>query len=132
MAKRKLKKKGKKGKKILKKKKVVRTKVQKAKKATSKKKPAKKAKKRAVREGQFIGKVTHYFPQVNAAVVVLKKGNLKIGDQVLIKGHTTHFYEQITSMQIDRAPITEATKGDEIGLQVKERVREHDEVYKIN
>ncbi|MBI4388395.1 MAG: hypothetical protein HY582_05075 [Candidatus Omnitrophica bacterium] len=79
-----------------------------------------------------MGKVTHYFPHVEAAVVVLKKGGLKVGDSILIKGHTTKFKQSITSMQIDRTPITEAKKGDEIGLQVSERVREHDQVFKLN
>ena len=85
----------------------------------------------AVPKGQLIGKITHYFPHVNAAVLVVKKGNLKIGDSVLVKGHTTQFKQRIESMQIDRVPIVEAKKGDEIGLLVGERVREHDVVYKI-
>ncbi len=127
-------------------------KTKKVKKPTSKKKPAKKLKTKAKKvskkrikaakkktapkkekmEGQLIGKISHFFPHVNAAVLTIKKGGLKIGDQILIKGHTTKFYEQILSMEIDRQPITEAKKGDEIGLQVKERVRIHDGVYKLN
>ena len=72
-----------------------------------------------------IGVVTHYFPKVNAAVVKLKKP-LSLGDQVVIKGKTTQFEQKIESMQIDHAALARAKKGDEIGLQVKERVREHD------
>jgi hypothetical protein len=33
-------------------------------------------------------------------------------------------------MQIDRVPINTAKKGDEIGLLVNSRVRQHDVVYK--
>ena len=103
-------------------------------KTTSRKKVKKVIRKKAKveTEGQFVGKVTHYFPHVQAAVVELKKGNLKIGDSILIKGHTTYLKQTINSMQIDRASITEAKKGDEIGLQVTERVREHDKVFKLN
>lgn len=72
-----------------------------------------------------IGAVTHYFPKVNAAVVKLKRP-LAIGDTVVIKGSTTKFEQKIESMQIDHVPIMKAKKGDEIGLQVKDRVREHD------
>jgi hypothetical protein len=76
-----------------------------------------------------IGDVTHYFPHVRAAVIKLTTG-LAIGDAIKIKGHTTDFVQKITSMQIDRVPITQAKKGDEIGLQVNSRVRKKDLVFK--
>lgn len=78
-----------------------------------------------------IGKVTHYFPHVNAAVVKLKLP-LKIGDTIHIKGHTTDIIETVTSIQINRTPITAAKKGDEIGLLVASRVRAGDKVYKAS
>lgn len=81
-------------------------------------------------EGITIGAITHYFPHVNAAVIKLKS-SLKIGDIIRIKGHTTDFQETITSMQINRVPITEAKSGDEIGLLVNSRVRAGDTVYKV-
>lgn len=90
-------------------------------------KPKPSAKKRS--ESGVIGKVTHYFPHVNAAVIKLKTP-LGIGDTIRIKGHTTDIKETVTSMQIDRAPITVAKKGDEIGLLVSSRVRAGDKVYK--
>ena len=110
------------------------------KKKRSKKKVSRASRKKAVKarpkpqkeKGQLIGSITHYFPHVEAAVLVVKQGTLKNGDTILIKGHTTRFEEIVESMQIDRAPIAEAKKGDEIGLRVRERVREHDQVYKIN
>ena len=102
--------------------------ISKAKKKTGKKKKIA-SKGPAKPKGQLIGKITHYFPHVQAAVVVLSRP-LKIGDLILVKGHTTQFEQTVTSMQIDHAPISEAKKGDEIGMQVTQRVREHDEVYK--
>lgn len=78
-----------------------------------------------------IGKVTHYFPHVNAAAVKLLKDGLKVGDSIYIKGHTTDFKETITSIQLDRAPLQEGRKGQEIGLLVKSRVRIGDSVYRI-
>ena len=77
-----------------------------------------------------IGVITHYFPKVRAAVVKLK-GPLSIGDTVKIKGHTTDFKQNVTSIQIDRVPISSAKKGQEIGLLVDSRVRRNDAVYKI-
>ena len=75
--------------------------------------------------GKVLGIVTHYFPQVQAAVIKLKKP-LAVGDSICIKGTTTDIEQRVESMQIDRVPIQKAKKGDEIGLQVIERVREHD------
>jgi len=96
-----------------------------------KKRPA--AKKRALAKKlkeKVIGIVTHYFPKVRAAVVKLKVP-LSIGDMVKIKGHTTEFKQKVTSLQIDRVPINTAKRGDEIGLLVDSRVRQHDVVYKV-
>ena len=91
-----------------------------------------KAKAKAGRmKAAIIGKITHYFPHVNAAVVKLK-APLKIGDTIHIKGHTTDIKETVTSMQINRAPITVAKKGDEICLLVASRVRAGDKVYKAS
>jgi putative protease len=77
-----------------------------------------------------IGQITHYFPKVRAAVIKLK-APLTIGDRVKIKGHTTDFQQAVNSMQIDRVPINQAKKGQEIGLLVDSRVRQHDRVYKV-
>lgn len=91
------------------------------------KSPVKKA---AKKEGNLIGTVTHYFPHVQAAVIKLK-GPLATGDTVKIKGHTTDLTQAVTSMQIDRVVISNAKKGDEIGLQVSSRVRQGDKTYKL-
>lgn len=94
-------------------------------------KPAAKAKKPGIKKpkGKAIGLVTHYFPKVRAAVIKLK-APLTTGDAVKIKGHTTDFQQVVSSMQIDRVPIDQAKKGQEIGLLVNSRVRQHDLVYK--
>lgn len=115
------------------KKKVVKRKIVKkkpAKKRVIKRKPAKKkiVSPKKIKE-KIIGTITHYFPHVRAAVVKLK-APLKTGDVVKIKGHTTDFKQTVTSIQIDRTPITEAKKGQEIGLLVEGRVRQHDLVCK--
>ncbi|MDP3791364.1 MAG: hypothetical protein Q8R38_04925 [Candidatus Omnitrophota bacterium] len=78
-----------------------------------------------------IGEVTHYFPHVKAAAVMLLKDGLKVGDNVYIKGHTTDFKEAVKSIQLDHAKIQEGMKGQEIGLLVKSRVRQGDSVYRI-
>lgn len=77
----------------------------------------------------IVGVVTHYFPKVRAAVIKLK-APLAIGGVVKIKGHTTDFTQNVTSLQIDHVPVNQTKKGQEIGLLVDSRVRQHDIVYK--
>ena len=46
-------------------------------------------------------------------------------------GHTTEFESTVHSMQIEHKSVTEAKKGDSVGVKVSEKVREGDKVYKI-
>ena len=114
-------------KKTIRKKRVVR-------KPTLKKRPLKKktSAKKAPRVGKakdVIGIVTHYFPKVRAAVIKLK-APLSAGQTIKVKGHTTEFTQTITSMQIDHVTVSAAKKGQEIGVLVDSRVRQHDVVCK--
>lgn len=104
----------------------------KAKKAKTKVKPkAKKVKKAAkpkVKKEKLLGKIDHYFDEIQvAAIKVLSP--IKVGDVVHIKGHTTDFEQIITSMQIEHEQVMKAKKGDDIGMKVKEYVRDNDGVY---
>lgn len=74
--------------------------------------------------------VTHYFPKVNVAVLKIKAGSIRIGDELQFKGHTTDFKQAVTSMQIDHQPVLIAKKGDDFGVQVMTRVRAGDLVFK--
>ena len=80
-------------------------------------------------EEKEIGTVFAYFSKVSVAAVKLK-GSLKKGDKVHIKGHTTDFEQEVTSMQVDKKEVESAKKGDEIGIKVDDRVRPNDKVYK--
>lgn len=104
-----------------------------ARKAVKKKAPSRKksppAQKTHRPAKETYGVVTHYFPKVRAAVVKLSRP-LSAGDEVRIKGHTTDFKQKIASIQIDHVAVTTARKGDEIGIRVSSRCREHDLVLK--
>ena len=106
-------------------------KAKKAKKVTKKKKVSKKSIIPPGASLEEIGIVSHYFPKVDAAVLKLTKGDLSMGDTIIIKGHTTEFKEKVDSLQLDHVPISNASTGQEIGLRVKSKVREHDVVYKL-
>jgi len=79
-----------------------------------------------------IGFVTHFFNHINVAVLQIINGELKIGDTIHIVGAHTDFTQTVDSMEIDRKPIKTAKPGDDIGIKVKNKVREHDVVYKKN
>jgi len=78
-----------------------------------------------------IGEVTHYFNKIGVAAIKIISGQLKKGDIIHIKGHTTDFTEEIDSMQIEHQPVEVANTGDEIGIKVDNVVREGDEVFKV-
>jgi putative protease len=78
-----------------------------------------------------IGIVEHFFTNVNVAAVRVTNGELKIGDIIHFVGSTTDFKQKIDSMQIDRKSVEIVKSGDDVGIKVKDRVREHDIVYKI-
>lgn len=80
---------------------------------------------------QKVGSVLHYFDQVRVAALKIEKGSLKVGDSIHIKGHTTDFTQKVESMQTEHKAIKEAKKGDDVGIKVKDRVREQDDVFKV-
>jgi len=77
-----------------------------------------------------IGKVSGYFSHVGVAAIKLSD-KLKVGDKIHIKGHTTDFEQGTESMQIKNKKVTEAKKGDHVGVKVKEKVRPNDTVFLV-
>ena len=78
-----------------------------------------------------IGVVTHYWNHLHVAGVKIDNGELKVGDTIHVKGHTSDFTQQVESMRIEEETIEVARAGDDIGLAVVEHAREHDEVFKV-
>jgi translation elongation factor EF-1alpha len=79
---------------------------------------------------ELIGKITHYFSKIEVGIVELSK-ELKTGDTIHIKGSSTDFEQKVDSIQIEHEQVDKAKKGDVVGLKVKEKVREGDEVFKV-
>ena len=78
-----------------------------------------------------VGVVVKFFSKPSVAAIDITKGSVKKGDTLMYKGHTTDFTEEVASIEIDNQSVDEAKVGDMIGIQVKERVREKDRVYKV-
>lgn len=79
----------------------------------------------------LIGSVTHFFKGPSVAVVKVTEGEVAVGDEIHFVGHTTDFTERVTSMEVDHKKVERATVGDEIAIQVVDRARPHDQVYKV-
>ncbi len=78
----------------------------------------------------FVGTVSHYFAQPQVGAVKLE-AELRVGDLLHIRGRTTEFEQTVNSMQIEHEPVETADPGSEVGIQVLERVRAGDQVYKV-
>ena len=81
---------------------------------------------------QEIGYVSKYFGQISVAAIEITAGKLSVGDTIHIKGHTTDLKEEIKSMQIDHDAVESAKKGDSIGVQVSDKTRRKDKVFKLS
>jgi putative protease len=77
-----------------------------------------------------VGKVNDFFARPVVAGIEMS-GSLKVGDKIHIKGHTTDIEIVIASMQINNQNVTEAKKGDAVGIKVPDRVRPGDTIYKV-
>ena len=81
-------------------------------------------------EEKPIGEVTHYFSNIEVAVIKLS-ASLAEGDKIRIAGgEDTDFEQEVKSMETDHKKVKKAKKGAEIGLKVKDKVREGYKVYK--
>lgn len=81
-------------------------------------------------EEVFVGTVTHYFAQPHVGAVKLE-AELRVGDLLHFLGRTTEFEQTLSSMQIDHESVEQAGPGSEVGIEVLERVRQGDQIFKI-
>ncbi len=79
----------------------------------------------------LVGVVDHWFGKIKVAGVEITADQLSAGDTIRFAGSTTDFETVIDSMQIDHESVLNASKGDQVGMKVPERVRVGDLVYRI-
>ncbi len=79
---------------------------------------------------EVVGEVMDFFARPVVAGIDMT-GKLKVGDKIHIQGHTTDMELVVESMQVDNVDVTEAKKGDQVGIKVPDRVRRGDAVYKV-
>ncbi|HKZ89102.1 MAG TPA: translation elongation factor-like protein [Thermoplasmata archaeon] len=78
-----------------------------------------------------VGEVFHYFAKIGVAAIRLTDGDLAVGDTIQVQGPSTNVTDRVETMQIEHATVAKASRGQEVGVRVKDRVREKDLVYKV-
>lgn len=77
-----------------------------------------------------VGVVTHYFDRIAVAVIDLH-GDLAVGDWIAFaRGEELLFEQEVASMQIEHQNITSAQPGDNIAVQVNQKLKVGVDVYK--
>lgn len=79
---------------------------------------------------EAVGVITHYYSHLGVAIVQVNKGELRTGDTIHIKGHTTDLTQTIESMEYEHQHVDAASAGMSVGIRVKDHAREHDIVYR--
>ncbi len=80
---------------------------------------------------KLIGKITHYFSNIEVAVIKLS-APLKVRETIrVVGGQETDFEQKVSSMQIDHKEVKSAKKGDSVGMKIDEKVHEGYKVFKI-
>ena len=80
------------------------------------------------KEEKPIGEVTHYYGKIGVAIVRFSK-TVPQGTKVRFRGATTDFEQVIDSIELDHKKVSEAPKNKEVGIKVKEKVREGDKIF---
>lgn len=81
-------------------------------------------------EEKEIGKITHYFGKVSVGIIELTD-DLKVGDNIHVKGAHDDFEQPVESMQIDHKDVQEGKPGDLVGIKVPQKVHPNDKVFKV-
>ena len=77
-----------------------------------------------------IGEVTHYFGHLKVAVLEIDT-EIKLGDEIHIKGATTDFVQNVASIQVDHKEVENAGPGADVAVLVDGRVRQGDAVFMV-
>ena len=78
-----------------------------------------------------VGEVFHFFAKPSVAAIRVTDATVRVGDTLLFQGPSTNFEQTIDSMEIEKVKVQEAGPGQSVGIQVKDRTRPGDLVYKV-
>ncbi len=82
-------------------------------------------------ERKKVGEVFHFYRKIGVAAIRLTDDGIAVGDTVQIQGPSTNVEQTVDTLQIEHADVSRADAGQEVGMKVRDRVREKDFVYKL-
>ena len=77
-----------------------------------------------------IGEVKSYFDRVDVAAIRLS-GRLAVGDMIEIENEDYTLRQRVSSMQINRKNVDEASAGDDVGIKTEVPVRTGSSVFRL-
>ena len=86
---------------------------------------------------QLIGRVSHYYSKLGVAGLTLTEP-LHKGDRIHIVGHSygttspTDVEQTVDSMEIEHRQVDDAGPEDAVAVEVSEKVREGDDVFRVD
>lgn len=80
---------------------------------------------------ELVGNVEHFYDRLGVAAIKLS-ATLKVGDIIEIGNDEEAVRQRISSMQINRKDVNEASAGDSVGIMLKWKVGAGSDVYRIS
>lgn len=75
-----------------------------------------------------VGTVTHYYDKLGVAIVKPTKA-IKVGDRVRFGSEEEGFIQTVESMELNHEKVSQAKRGDEVGIKVDQKAKEGTVVY---
>lgn len=80
----------------------------------------------------YLGRGMNYFPNIGVAEFKLETGSLRVGDKILVTGPTTGVVEaEVREIRVNLKPVPEAEKGAYFSVQIGQKIRRSDKLYKL-
>ena len=80
----------------------------------------------------YVGKGIKYFGNINVAEFKVEASELKEGDKLLITGPTTGaVFTTLAQPRVDLKAVDTVHKGEHFSIQIDEKIRPNDKLYKI-
>jgi putative protease len=81
----------------------------------------------------YIGKGVKYFEKIGVGEFLMESHDINIGDKLIVTGPTTGLIETtVEEIRLDSGDsVQQAVKGNTISLQIGEKIRASDKLYKI-
>lgn len=87
---------------------------------------------KAKKEKIYIGKGRKYFEKVNVGEFELEKGELHVGDELMITGPSLGVYQlTVSELRKELESVPMVGKGDVFSMPVEVKIRPSDKIYKV-